>query len=50
MHVAAVYAYDAKDRTMKIVPGSGGASAARSEQDAIYAWSWAENIWNDMLG
>ncbi len=50
MHVAAVYAYDAKDKTMKMVPGSGGVSAARSELEGIYARSWAENIWNDMLG
>jgi len=50
VHVAAVYAYDAKDKTMKIIPGSGGVSAARSELESVYAWSWAENIWNDMLG
>ncbi len=50
IHVVAVYAYDPKDKTMKVVPGSGGLSPARSELEAVYARSWAQNIWNDMLG
>ena len=50
VHVAGVYNYDAKDKTFKTVPGSGGVSRARNELEGVYAWAWAENIWNDMLG
>jgi hypothetical protein len=45
-----VHQYDSKDKTYKTVPGSGGLSAAPSELEAIYAWNWAQNIWNDSLG
>jgi sulfite dehydrogenase len=31
------------------VKGAGGVSAARSEQEGIYGWSWAQNIWADMF-
>ena len=48
-HVASVHQYDAKDKTFKAVPGSGGVSAAASRAEARYALSWAENIWADML-
>ena len=40
---------DAKDKTFKTVPGSGGVSAAASQLEGRYALSWADNIWNDML-
>jgi len=50
VHVASVHQYDSKDKTYKTVPGSGGLSAAPSELEAIYAWNWAQNIWNDSLG
>ena len=50
VHVASVHQYDSKDKTYKTVPGSGGLSAAPSELEAIYAWNWAQNIWNDTLG
>ena len=50
VHVASVHAYDAKDRTMKVVPGSGGLSAAPSELEGSYGNAWARNIWHDMLG
>ena len=50
VHVSSVHAYDPKDKTMKIVPGSGGLSAAASELEGNYANAWARNIWNDMLG
>jgi sulfite dehydrogenase len=49
VHVASVHQYDAKDKTFKTVPGSGGVSAAASAQEGLYALSWADNIWNDML-
>ncbi len=34
---------------VEAVPGSGGVSAARSEAEGSYAWSWARNIWADSL-
>jgi sulfide dehydrogenase [flavocytochrome c] flavoprotein chain len=49
VHVASVHAWDDKDRTLKPVPGAGGVSAARSEAEGTYAWSWARTIWADSL-
>ena len=49
VHVASVHAYDAKDKTFKVVPGSGGLSPEPTVLEATYAWSWARNIWADML-
>jgi len=49
VHVASVHEYVAAEKTFKPVAGSGGVSAARSEQEAIYAMAWARNIWADML-
>jgi len=49
IRVSSVHAWDDKDRTLKAVPGSGGVSAARSEAEGGYAWSWARNIWADSL-
>ncbi|MBU3648788.1 MAG: flavocytochrome C [Limnohabitans sp.] len=50
VHVASVHQYDAKDKTYKTVPGSGGVSPAPSELEGVYAWNWAQNIWADTLG
>jgi len=50
VHVASVHAWDEKERTLKPVPGAGGVSAARSETESAFAWSWAHNIWADTLG
>jgi sulfide dehydrogenase [flavocytochrome c] flavoprotein chain len=50
IHVASVHEYVAAEKTFKTVAGSGGVSAARSEQEATYAQAWARNIWADMLG
>jgi sulfite dehydrogenase len=50
VHVASVHAYDAKDQTLKAVPGSGGLSTAASELEGMYAMVWARNIWADTLG
>jgi sulfide dehydrogenase [flavocytochrome c] flavoprotein subunit len=49
VHVASVHQYDAKDKTFKTVPGSGGVSAAANAREGSYALSWADNIWADML-
>jgi sulfide dehydrogenase [flavocytochrome c] flavoprotein subunit len=48
IRVSSVHAWDEKDRTLKALPG-GGVSAARSEAEGSYAWSWARNIWADSL-
>jgi sulfide dehydrogenase [flavocytochrome c] flavoprotein subunit len=50
VHVASVHSYDAKDKTLKTVAGSGGLSTAASEIEGVYGWAWAQNIWADMLG
>lgn len=47
IHVASVHTWNEKEKTLTTVPGSGGVSAARNELEAKYAWSWAQNIWND---
>jgi len=49
VHVASVHQYDAKDKTFKTVPGSGGVSAQASALEGRYALAWADNIWADML-
>ena len=49
IRVSSVHAWDEKDRTLKVVPGSGGLSAARSEAEGTYAWNWARTIWADTL-
>jgi sulfide dehydrogenase [flavocytochrome c] flavoprotein chain len=49
IHVASVHQYDAGEKTIKAVPGSGGVSSAASELEGRYALSWAQNIWADML-
>jgi sulfide dehydrogenase [flavocytochrome c] flavoprotein subunit len=49
VHVASVHQYDAKDKTFKTVPGSGGVSAQASSLEGRYALAWADNIWADML-
>ncbi|MDZ7592954.1 MAG: NAD(P)/FAD-dependent oxidoreductase [Rubrivivax sp.] len=49
VHVASVHQFDAKDKTFKTVPGSGGVSSAANQVEGRYALGWAENIWADML-
>jgi sulfide dehydrogenase [flavocytochrome c] flavoprotein chain len=49
MHVASVHRYDPAQKTLVPLKGAGGVSAARSELEGGYAWSWARNIWADML-
>ncbi len=50
IHVASVHAYDAAQKTLLVVPGSGGVSAQASAQEGVYAFNWARNIWRDTLG
>jgi sulfite dehydrogenase len=50
IHVASVHRYEPAQKTMVVVPGASGVSAARSELEGIYASGWAQNIWADMLG
>jgi len=50
IHVASVHEYVGAEKTFKTVAGSGGVSAARSEQEGNYATAWAYNIWADTLG
>jgi sulfite dehydrogenase len=49
VHVASVHQYDAKDKTFKTVPGSGGVSAQANRIEGRYALAWADNIWADAL-
>jgi len=49
VHVASVHRYDAVQKTMLTVPGSGGVSGAANELEGIYAMAWAQNIWADTL-
>jgi len=49
MHVTSVHQYDAAQKTLVAVKGSGGVSAKSSEIEATYAWGWARNIWADSL-
>jgi len=50
IRVSSVHQWDAAKSTLVTVPGSGGVSAARSEAEGTYAWSWARTIWADSLG
>jgi sulfide dehydrogenase [flavocytochrome c] flavoprotein chain len=49
VHVASVHTYNAEKKTMEVVAGSGGLSAAQNELEGAYAKTWAKNIWADML-
>ena len=50
VHISSVHAYDPREKTMQPVRGAGGLSAAASELEGTYAFAWARNIWQDMLG
>ena len=49
IHVASVHTWDDKDKTLKTVPGSGGLSPSMNALEGDYAYSWAKNVWADML-
>ena len=50
VHVASVHQWDNDKKTILPVKGAGGLSPARNKLEADFAWSWAQNIWADMLG
>ena len=50
IHIASVHAYDADQKQMMPVPGSGGLSDAPSELEGRYAEGWAQNMWADSFG
>ena len=49
IRVSSVHEWDASQGTLVGVKASGGVSAARSEAEGIFAWSWARTIWADSL-
>ncbi len=49
VHVASVHKWDAAQKTLVPVPGSGGLSAQANAIEGQYAKSWARNIWADAL-
>jgi sulfide dehydrogenase [flavocytochrome c] flavoprotein subunit len=49
IRVSSVHEWEAGQSTLIPVKGAGGVSAARSEAEANYAWSWARTIWADSL-
>jgi sulfide dehydrogenase [flavocytochrome c] flavoprotein chain len=49
IHIASVHQYNAELKGFTPVQGAGGVSAAASLLEGRYAWSWAQNIWSDML-
>jgi sulfite dehydrogenase len=48
-HVATVHHYDAAQKTMVVVKGSGGVSDTASALEGSYGMAWAKSIWADML-
>jgi sulfite dehydrogenase len=49
IRVSSVHEWEPGQGTLVAVKGSGGVSAARSQAEANYAWSWARTIWADSL-
>jgi NADPH-dependent 2,4-dienoyl-CoA reductase/sulfur reductase-like enzyme len=49
VHVASVHQYDRDKKTLTTVAGSGGLSPAMNPLEGEYAFSWAKNLWADML-
>jgi len=49
IHVASVHQWDGGKKTLIPVQGAGGVSTARNTLESGLAWSWAQNIWADML-
>ena len=47
IRVSSVHEWDPGQGTLIAVKGSGGVSAARSEAEGTFAWSWARTIWSD---
>lgn len=49
IHIVSVHRYDAAQKTMLTVPGSGGLSTGPSAREGQYGLAWARSIWADML-
>jgi len=49
IRVSSVHEWEPGQGTLVPVKGSAGVSAARSEAEGNYAWSWARTIWSDSL-
>jgi sulfite dehydrogenase len=49
VHVTSVHSYDAAQKTLVAVKGSGGLSGQPSTMEGDYALAWARNIWADMF-
>jgi sulfite dehydrogenase len=49
IRVSSVHEWEPNQGTLVAVKGSGGVSAARSEAEGTFAWSWARTIWADSL-
>ena len=52
VHVASVHRYAPEKKTLEVVAGSSGISTqdrASWALEGIFAWSWAQTIWADML-
>ena len=49
MRVSSVHEWEPAQGTLVPVKASAGVSAARSEAEGTYAWSWARTIWADTL-
>jgi len=49
VHVASVHQYDKDKKTLIAVAGAGGLSPTWTPLEGEYAFSWAKNIWADML-
>ncbi|MCD6044830.1 MAG: sulfide dehydrogenase (flavocytochrome), flavoprotein subunit [Burkholderiales bacterium] len=50
IRVSSVHQWEPGQGTLVPVKGSGGVSAARSEDEGKFAWNWARTIWADSLG
>jgi sulfite dehydrogenase len=48
-HVASVHTYDAAQKTLVPIKGTGGVSPQANAMEGHYAMAWARNIWADML-
>ena len=49
VHVTSVHSYDAAQKTLVAVKGSGGLSTGPTTMEGDYAMAWARNIWADMF-
>ena len=50
VHVSSVHRYDPEKKIHVPVQGAGGLSSEANELERLYARSWADTIWKDLLG